>query len=99
MSGYLRSREPIATTTGGRQSGRNRLTLHPDPGSMRTPRLDRLVRLTQGTAWRSKRYLSWILLLPIPRHSRWELLTFCGICRKNKEPTSGLEPVTCSSYE
>jgi hypothetical protein len=81
MCGYLRSRETIGTTTGGCQSGRNRLTPRPDPGSMRTPRLDRLARLTQGTAWRSKRYLSWIQLLPIPRHSCWELLTFCGICR------------------
>jgi hypothetical protein len=24
---------------------------------------------------------------------------FYGICRKNREPTSGLEPLTCSSYE
>jgi hypothetical protein len=26
-------------------------------------------------------------------------LVFYGICRKNKEPTSGLEPLTCSHYE
>ena len=60
MCGYLRSRGTIGTTTGGRLSGRNRLTPCPDPGSMRTPRLDRLLRLTQGTAWRLKRYLSWM---------------------------------------
>jgi hypothetical protein len=26
-------------------------------------------------------------------------LRFYGFCRKNREPTSGLEPLTCSSYE
>ena len=36
------------------------------------------------------------LLLPIPRWSERCLVSFCGICRKNKESTSGLEPLTCS---
>src|SRR5829696_5945754 len=36
------------------------------------------------------------LLLPSPWYSRYGFLVFYGICRKNKEPTSGLEPLTCS---
>jgi hypothetical protein len=36
------------------------------------------------------------LLLPILRCSCRRFSDFYGICRENKEPTSGLEPLTCS---
>ncbi len=36
------------------------------------------------------------LLLPIPRYERHRPFSFYGVCRKIKEPTSGLEPLTCS---
>ena len=36
------------------------------------------------------------LLLPRPQYSCWRLFYFLWFCRKNKEPTSGLEPLTCS---
>src|SRR5215211_4816523 len=35
-------------------------------------------------------------MLPSLRSSHWSLLSFWGICRKNKEPRSGLEPLSCS---
>ena len=34
------------------------------------------------------------LLLPSLWYSRYGFLAFYGICRKNREPTSGLEPLT-----
>jgi hypothetical protein len=42
------------------------------------------------------RRLSKSLLLPNPPTRTLRLLRFNGICRENKEPTSGLEPLTCS---
>ena len=39
------------------------------------------------------------LLLTKPPMSVSGALTFYGFCRRNEEPTSGLEPLTCSSYE
>src|SRR5215213_5904315 len=39
------------------------------------------------------------LLLPSPRLSYRGLFCFCRICRKKREPTSGLEPLTSSHYE
>ena len=38
------------------------------------------------------------LLLPSLWYSRYGLLVFYGICRKNKEPTSGLEPLAKPRY-
>src|SRR5215208_3112518 len=36
------------------------------------------------------------LLLAIPQYEHQRLIEFYRICRKNREPTSGLEPLTCS---
>ncbi len=39
------------------------------------------------------------LLLPIPRYERHRPFSFYGVCRKIKEPPSGLEPLTYPLYE
>jgi len=39
------------------------------------------------------------LLLAIPQYEHQRLIEFYRICRKNREPTSGLEPLTSSLYE
>jgi hypothetical protein len=36
------------------------------------------------------------LLLAKPPTPTSRALRFCGVCRKNREPTSGLEPLSCS---
>jgi hypothetical protein len=38
-----------------------------------------------------------LLTKPPTRASR--AFSFCRFCRQKREPTSGLEPPTCSSYE
>jgi hypothetical protein len=53
---------------------------------------------TRSTPMQGTRHLD-SLLLPLLRLSYLMLLTFYEICRKNEEPTSGLEPLTYPLYE